>query len=157
MNESTRQVANPKRPISVTAVVDCVGALATLSLHGNMYLYDTNKAGGSTGNGTEELRTKVRAGDQLLWTVFALECEAYVSIADIVIDKEVCEPERKVYPGTDVAYWVGTVKKGSSAVTPYQIKFRLGTRTDPMTTPVSPALIGEGAKRGAAARSEEGR
>jgi hypothetical protein len=111
-------------------------------------MYDTNKAGGSTGIGTEELRTKVKGGDQLLWTVLALECEAYVSIDGIVIDKEVCEPERKVYPGTDVSYWIGTVKKDDIGVTPYQIKFKVGTKTDPMITPMSPLLVGEGVGRG---------
>ncbi|MFF4184180.1 hypothetical protein ACFYZ9_13400 [Streptomyces sp. NPDC001691] len=131
-----------KRPISITAVVDCVGALASHSVHGHLYLYDTNKAGGSTGFGTEELRTKVRRGDQLLWNVLALECEAFVSIDGIVIDREVIEPERKIYPGTDVAYWIGTVKKDAVVPVPYQIRFRVGTSTDPITTTLSPALIG---------------
>ncbi|WP_406509077.1 hypothetical protein [Streptomyces sp. NBC_00212] len=131
-----------KRPISITAVVDCVGALASHSVHGHLYLYDTNKAGGSTGFGTEELRTKVKRGDQLLWNVLALECEAFVSIDDIVIDKDVIEPERKIYPGTDVAYWIGTVKKDDVQSVPYQIRFRVGTSTDPITTTLSPALFG---------------
>ncbi|MFD9791573.1 hypothetical protein ACFWXK_11560 [Streptomyces sp. NPDC059070] len=131
-----------KRPISITAVVDCVGVLATGSVHGQLYLYDTNKAGGSTGFGTEELRTRVRRGDQLLWNVLALECEAYVSIDDIVVDREVCEPERRVYPGTDVAYWIATVKKDGITSVPYQIKFKVGTRTEAFTAPVSASLVG---------------
>lgn len=134
--------AASKRPISITAVVDCVGALAAQSTNGHLYMYDTNKAGGSVGFGTEELRTKVKAGDQLLWTVLALECEAYVAIDDIVIDKAVCEPVRKVYPGTDVAYWIGTVKKDSTADVPYQIRFKLGTQAEPITTALSSALAG---------------
>lgn len=134
--------AGSQRPISITAVVDCVGALASLSTRGHLYLYDTNKAGGSTGFGTEELKTKVKGGDQLLWTVLALECEAYLSIDDIVIDKEVCEPQRKVYPGTDVSYWIGTVKKDGVGVIPYQIKFKLGTKSEPVTTALSPTLVG---------------
>ncbi|CAM5366766.1 hypothetical protein AB0M94_10375 [Streptomyces xanthochromogenes] len=131
-----------RRPISITAVVDCVGALASHSVHGHLYLYDTNKAGGSTGFGTEELRTKVRRGDQLLWNVLALECEAFVSIDDIVIDRAVVEPERRTYPGTDVAYWIGTVKRDDILEAPYRIKFRVGTRTEPITTTLSPALFG---------------
>src|SRR5262249_37597397 len=121
-----------------------VGALATRSLQGNLYLLDTNRAGGSTGLGTEELRTRVQGGDQILWTVLPLECEAYVSIDDIMIDKEVCEPVQKTYPGTDISYWVGTIKKDDTGVTTYQISFKLGTRTDPMTTALSPALVNEG-------------
>lgn len=137
-----------RRPVSIAAVVDVVGALATLGMHGNLYLYDTNKPVGSTGLGTEELRTKVRAGDQLLWSTFALECEAYVAIEDIAIDPAVCEPVRKVYPGTDVSYWIGTVKKDDVAATPYRITFRLGTRTEPLTTDLSPVLVGANAVNG---------
>jgi hypothetical protein len=134
--------ANGRRPIAITAVVDCVGALATGTVHGNLYFYDTNKAGGSTGFGTEELRTRVRAGDQLLWSVLALECEAYVAIDGILIDHELCEPERRVYPGTDVAYWIGTVKKNTTEASSYQIKFRLGSRDEPIATTLSPSLVG---------------
>ncbi|GAA2236824.1 MULTISPECIES: hypothetical protein [Kitasatospora] len=142
MTTKPRQKTAPKRPISITAVVDCVGMLAARSTSGHLYLYDTNKAGGSVGFGTEELKTKVRTGDQLLWNVLALECEAFVAIDDIVIDPEVCEPVRKVFPGTDVAYWTGTVKKDGLSAVPYQIKFRLGTQAEPITTTLSPALVG---------------
>ncbi|MFS8199597.1 hypothetical protein ACLVWQ_13025 [Streptomyces sp. CWNU-52B] len=131
-----------RRPISITAVVDCVGALATGTVHGNLYFYDTNKAGGSTGFGTEELRTRVRVGDQVLWSVLALECEAYTAIDGIDIDHELVEPERRVYPGTDVAYWIGTVKKDVPEDTFYQVRFRLGSRDEPLATTLSPSLVG---------------
>jgi len=142
MTTSPKQQKTPGRPISITAVVDCVGALTAQSTRGHLYLYDTNKAGGSTGLGTEELQTRVKQGDQLMWTILALECEAFVAIDDIVIDRAVCEPVRKVYPGTDVAYWTGTVKKDGMAAVPYQIKFKLGTQVEPITTTLSPALVG---------------
>ncbi|AQZ65279.1 hypothetical protein BKM31_30965 [[Actinomadura] parvosata subsp. kistnae] len=131
-----------RAPISITAVLDAVGALAAGSVRGNLYMYDTNKAGGSTGFGTEELRTRVRAGDRVLWNCLALECEAFVGIAGIEVDKSVIEPERKVYPGTDVAYWIGTVKKDDIDVVPYRIRFLVGTRTEPITTTLSPTLVG---------------
>ncbi|MEV0253627.1 hypothetical protein AB0H82_05035 [Streptomyces sp. NPDC050732] len=131
-----------KRPISITAVVDCVGALAAGNMDGHLYMYDTNRAGGSTGFGTEQLLTKVKRGDQLLWNCLALECEAYVSIEDIVIDREICEPVRKVYPGTDVSYWIATVKKADPGTFTYQIKFKLGTRDEPITTTLSSSLVG---------------
>jgi hypothetical protein len=137
-----QQDPGPQRPISITAVVDCVGALASRSMHGHLYLFDTNKAAGSTGLGTEELKTWVKRGDRLLWNALALECEAFVSIDGIAIDKEVCEPEEKVYPGTDVTYWIGTVKKDTAEAIPYRLSFRLGTRAEPITTTRSPALVG---------------
>jgi hypothetical protein len=129
------------RPTSITAVVDCPGALASGSLHGNLYLYDTKRAEGSAGFGTEELRTRVRKGDQLLWNVIALECETYVSIDGIVIDEQVCVPEKRVYPGTDISFWFATIQKEIPESVPYQIRFLLGSRTTPITTTVSPALI----------------
>ncbi|MDI2126449.1 hypothetical protein [Yinghuangia seranimata] len=136
------QPTAPKRPISITAVVDCVGALASDSMQGNLYFYDTNKAGGSAGFGTEALRTKVSRGDQLLWGVLALECEAFVAIEGIEIDRDICEPVRKVYPGTDVAYWIGTVKKDTAQPIPYLIRFQVGTRVEPITTTTPPMLVG---------------
>ncbi|MET8682938.1 hypothetical protein ABZ921_22005 [Streptomyces atriruber] len=141
MTTKPRREAAVKRPISITAVVDAVGALAAGNLNGHLYMYDTNKSGGSTGFGTEELQTKARRGDQILWNCLALECEAFVAIDDIIIDSEICEPERKVYPGTDVAYWTGTVKKDAGPIT-YQIKFKLGTRDEPITTTLSSSLVG---------------
>ncbi|MFG3257351.1 hypothetical protein [Streptomyces sp. NPDC048172] len=136
-----RQSTNSRPPVSIGAVIDCVGALATRSLSGNLYLYDTNKSEGSAGFGTEELRTTVRVGDKILWTVLSLECEAYVGIDSILIDHALCEPERRVYPGTDVAYWTGTLKAGAKGAIPYQMKFKVGARTEPMTTPLSAVLV----------------
>jgi len=130
------------RPISITAVVDCASALATGSLRENLYLYDTNKSAGSSGHGTEQLRTRVSRGDRLVWNAMALECEAYVALDSIQIDPNVCEPERHLFPGSDIAYWIGTVKSDLTGPVDYRIAFRLGTRTAPFGTVVSPALIG---------------
>ncbi len=47
----TAAEATATRPVTITAVVDCPGILASRSTRGNLYLYDTNKAGGSTGLG----------------------------------------------------------------------------------------------------------
>ncbi|MEU4996229.1 hypothetical protein [Streptomyces sp. NPDC021622] len=142
MTTKQRREAVAKRPISITAVVDAVGALAGGNLQGHLYMYDTNKAAGSTGFASGELQTKAQRGDQLLWNCLALECEAYVAIDGIIIDSEFCEPERKVYPGTDVAYWTGTVKKTAAGPIPYQIKFKLGTRDEPITTTQASAIVG---------------
>ncbi|MEV5977445.1 hypothetical protein [Streptomyces sp. NPDC052114] len=142
MTTKPRRETAVKRPISITAVVDAVGALAAGNLRGHLYMYDSNKSGGSTGFGTEELQTFAKRGDQLLWNCLALECEAFVAIDGIIIDSEICEPERKVYPGTDVAYWTGTVKKADAGPITYQIKFKLGTRDEPITTTLSSAIVG---------------
>lgn len=136
----TTEPSMSRRPVSITAVVDCPAILASRSTRGNLYLYDTNKAEGSTGLGGEELRTRVRKGDLLLWNVVVLECETYASIDGIVIDERVCVPERRVYPDTDIAYWAGTVKSLPETVR-YQLRFRLGTLDEPITTALMPALV----------------
>ncbi|MFG1853646.1 hypothetical protein ACGFJT_17575 [Actinomadura geliboluensis] len=133
--------ATPARPVTIVAVVDPVAIIASGSLDHNVYLYDTNKSAGSTGFGTERLRTTVRAGDRLIWNVVVLECETYASLDDIVIDAKVCEPERRVFPGTDIVYWTGTVKKAVTEPVAYRLKFRLGTLTEPFALS-TPALAG---------------
>lgn len=129
------------RPVTITAVVDSPGILASRSTHGNLYLYDTNKASGSTGLGTEELRTPVKKGDQILWNVQVLECETFASIDGIEIDEQICVPERQVYPSTDISYWTATVLKEIPELVPYQIRFRLGSLAEPITSTSSPALV----------------
>jgi hypothetical protein len=143
------------RPVSIMAVVDPVAALAARTVRGNLYLYDTNKSEGSTGLGTEELRTRVRKGDRILWNALPLECETYAAISGIVIDERICEPEQKVYPGTDISYWSAIVKQDITEPVPYQLQFRLGTVTEPITTELSPALVGRSAGAGAAGPAKE--
>ena len=138
-------LAEPKsKMITVVSVVDIVGALSTETLEGNIYFMDTNKAGGSKDLGTESVKTAVKKGDRVIWGVQALECEAFAAIHGIIIDKDFCEPERKVYPGTDVSYWMGTVKKDIDSLS-YHIQLKVGTRTEPMTTVTELYLIGANA------------
>lgn len=153
--EPEASTTTTRRPISITAVVDPVAAMASGTLRGSVYLCDTNKNEGSTGLGTEQLRTRVRKGDQLLWNVIPLECETYTAIAGILIDRQICEPEQKVYPGTDISYWSATVKQDITEPVPYRIQFRLGTRAEPITTELSPALVGPSTGPGAAGSAKE--
>jgi hypothetical protein len=132
------------KTITIASVIDVVGALATDSLKGEVYFTDTEKANGSTGHGTDSLKTMVAAGDRLVWTVTFLECEAYAAIDEIIIDEKYCEPEKKVYEGTDVSYWSGIVKKNVSLV-PYTIKFKVGTRDESIATATPLYLVGKDA------------
>lgn len=127
---------------TIASVVDVVAALADDSTKGAVYFMDTNKANGSTEQGTENLKTVVSQGDRLVWTVIFLECEAYAEIEDIIIDKSFCEPKKEIYEGTDVSYWVGIVKKDVTYV-PYSIKFKFGTRAEPIATEPSLSLVGK--------------
>ncbi|MGC5010754.1 hypothetical protein ACLQ2R_08325 [Streptosporangium sp. DT93] len=136
------QAAKPVRPVTITAVVDPVAALASENLDENLYLYDTNRSSGSTGFGTPELHSRVRKGDTLLWNVIPLECETYVSLVDIEIDPKVAEPTQKVYPGTDIVFWTAEVKQDLTEPLPYRLSFLLGTVTTPFTPKARPALAG---------------
>ncbi|MDY7047252.1 MAG: hypothetical protein RPG89_01135 [Microcystis panniformis WG22] len=129
------------RTITIASVIDVVGILATDSTEGQVYFMDTNKRNGSVGQGTEQLKTAVEKGDRLVWMVQPLECEAYAAIDDIIIDKEFCEPEKKTYEGTDISFWVGTVKKDIT-VTSYSVKFKVGTRAKSIATAPTLCLIG---------------
>lgn len=136
-----KKTQDARRPITITAVIDAVGALADGNMRDHLYLYDTNMTPDSIGVGTGQLVTRAEQGDQLLWNAHPLECEAFVAIDDILIDRTICEPVEQVYPGTDITYWTATVNKTSAEPVPYQIKFKLGSRTEPITTILSPALV----------------
>lgn len=131
--------------LRVMVVVDVVSALASESLDDAVWLVGSEPRGGSTGNGTRHLQTTVAVGDELLWTVMSLECEAFASIEAIRIDPAYCTVTSGVYEGTDIRYWLGTVRKNpGKAVVPYGIEFRLGSRRDVMTlsTPDLPSITG---------------
>ncbi len=132
--------------ISIISVVDVVGALADDTLAGSFYLVDNNKGRGSRDEGTEILKTKVRKGDQVVWISIPLECEAFISITGVEIDKkfrEYCDPKKGVYPNTNVVYWLGDIKKDLDIAIHYNLKFRLGRRSGDMVTTSSPSLFGD--------------
>ncbi|GII85279.1 hypothetical protein Ssi03_32690 [Sphaerisporangium siamense] len=139
---SRQSEPRPARPVTITAVVDPVAALASENLDDNLYLYDTNKAAGSSGFGTPELHSRVRKGDTLLWNVIPLECETYVALADIEIDPKIAEPTRKVYPDTDIVFWTAEVKQDLTKPVPYRLSFLLGTVATPFTPTARPTLSG---------------
>ena len=132
--------------IAIVSVVDVVSALAADTVAGSFYMVDNNKTGGSKDEGTEILKTRVRKGDQVVWISIPLECEAFVSITAIEIDKkfrEYCDLKKGVYPDTNVVYWLGDIKKELDVAIPYNLKFRLGSHQSDMATTSSPSLIGE--------------
>jgi hypothetical protein len=133
--------------IAIVSVVDVAAALAADTLTGSIYLMDNNKANGSTDEGSEILKTKVRKGDQLVWVCVPLECEAHVSITAVDIDekyREYCDPTQATYPGTNVVYWLGEIRKDLEVTIPYNLKFQLGSRKGDMAMTAFPSLIGDG-------------
>jgi len=144
------------RTITITTVVDVAGALANDSTGGHVYLLDDNKLNGSTDEGTETLRTKVRLGDRLVWTVHPLEVESAVRIVWIAVDKAYCDPEEREYENTGVTYWVGTVKKDLEKAVPYRLTLSCGGRNLEVPAPSSsgagPCLVGGDAAANGQAR-----
>lgn len=124
-------------------MIDVVGTLATDSLSGQIYLADNNKVNGSTGQGTEHIRTVVEKGDRLVWIVGPLESEAYAAIDDVVIDSDYCDVKKSIYEGTDIAYWSGIVKQPVDIV-PYCISYKVGTRDEPIVSAPTFSLVGRG-------------
>ncbi len=142
MPPTTNPEPRAARPVTITSVVDPVAALASGNLDDNLYLYDTNRTSGSTGFGTPELRTGVRKGDILLWNVIPLECETFVALAGIDIDRRVADPVQKVYPGTDIVFWTATVKRDLVKPVSYRLAFLLGGVAEPYTADASSFLVG---------------
>lgn len=131
--------------VRISVVVDVVGALATGVLDDAVWLVDSNKRGGSTFEGTSRLKTTVKKGDDLLWTAMSLEIEAFAAIEEIEIDAAYCKIVRGFYPGTDIPFWRGQVKKDpGNSVIPYNLVFRLGSRVETfsLTGPNRPSITG---------------
>ena len=129
------------KTIQIVTMVDVIGALATRSLEGRLYMVDSNKEGGSQQEGTGALKTCAAEGDGLLWTVRPIDPESFAAISGVDIPKEYCEPEKKYYPDSDIAYWEGKVKQNLSGEVAYSITLELGT-TKIQLMSKGPRLIG---------------
>ena len=142
MPPRTKSAPRTSRPVTITAVVDPVAALGAGTIDGSLYLYDTNRTEGSTGFGTLELRTRVHKGDTLLWNALPLECETFVALVGVDIDRRIAEPVRQIYPGTDIAFWTATVKQEPTQPVAYRLSFLLGAVAEPFIAGLSPYLVG---------------
>jgi hypothetical protein len=126
--------------ISIKAIIDVVKALTSGTLSDSVHLFDDNRRGGSSNQGTYRLATAVKKGDQILWTIAPLECEAYAEITAITLPPDICEVTRQTYPGTSIAYWIGTVKETVEDL-PYSITMNLGHAGFSLTSDYGPRLI----------------
>ena len=131
------------RTITITVAVDVAGALAAETLTDNLYLFDDNRANGSTDLGTGVLKTRVEEGDRLLWLPLPFEPEVFASIHDIEIEERYCEPQRRTYPGSHVVYWEGVVKQDLE-IAPYRLTIALGDPPGLLSAAETPSLIGGG-------------
>lgn len=100
--------------ISIRIVVDAVGALESGTLHGNLFMFDNNRRGGSTGQGSSALLTVLPKDAELSWMVSPLECEAYVSLNSIDMADNCYEVQRHLFPETNIFYWTARMRRAQS-------------------------------------------
>lgn len=135
------------KTIVIIVAVDIIGILASDSLIGNIYLFDNNRLMGSSGEGTENLKTKIRFNQNeevsLVWNVMPLEPESFACISQITANKEYINLEKKQYPNSDVIYWKGTINKLFELLT-YKLSIKVGTRDAEYSCKLD--IIGELAK-----------
>lgn len=133
------------RQITIRLVIDVVSALETETLTGHLYMFDNNRLHGSLNQNTGSLATAVAPGDQIIWSVVPIECEAYAALSAIDVPAEFCEVTKSTYPGTNVSYWIGVVKQPVDDL-PYALTFELGTKSTTMRTDGSSRLINANGK-----------
>jgi len=111
------------KAITISVITDAMGILSDDSVEGNVYLFDNNRIGGSTGEGTSSLQCRVDCGNEketvtskLLWNITNLCPDVRVDLVGVTISGDVIEVEKRLYDDTDIAYWVGTVIKSFDAV-----------------------------------------
>jgi len=97
--------------IDILIAVDVVGALASGSLEGNVYLVDTNKYIGSWNQGQSGLVTACQDGTTLTWGVASVDPGDDVEItgfAGPLVDSKVCQPASNPIAGNGA--WSGLVE-----------------------------------------------
>ncbi|SQD93961.1 MULTISPECIES: hypothetical protein [unclassified Parafrankia] len=118
------------KTVNVLVVVDVEGALAG-SLGDNVYLVDTNKHFGSSGEGQEGLSTACRDGQLVAWNVVPVSPSNDVQIAEFtgqIINNGTCVPKLVSTPDGD--YWEGRVEaRGTTGYQQYSLVLAMdGTR-----------------------------
>jgi hypothetical protein len=112
---------NPKKTITVLVVIHAEDALSGNILDGNnTRLFDNNRAGGSTGEGTHRLKTKVNSkqnGCTILWNSMSITPETLVKISEIRTDTNYMHVTKCSYKDSDITYWKGTIKKAFEELT----------------------------------------
>ena len=115
MSEQQEQGMNV---VDVLIVVDVVGALASGNLTQNVYLVDTNKYVGSGSEGQAELKTSIKDGQVLRWSVVPVSPSTDVEIVGFVgqmVNDKVCVPKK--VETVEGAFWEGRVESRGEAKT----------------------------------------
>jgi len=124
------------RTVQIQIALDSVSALSRNTLTDNLYLFDSNRAQGSTGLGTTNLSTAVSEGDTIIWFLTGIEVETYQAIKSFAGPiSSVVTPVEKFWYGN--AYWEATVGPGSGTYT-YTLDIKVESKL--MTLDAGPSL-----------------
>jgi hypothetical protein len=138
--------------INIMAFVDVIGALATGTLTGNIFMTDNSRAGHTTGRGTATLSSAVTNGQVINWHVVPVDVQTSVEIVSITFqDPSPCALLRK-YGAPSGDYWAGYVGHLSTATDPtppqmtpgmyrYVMKLDMGRKVMTMDVPASINVI----------------
>jgi len=133
--------------INVMAFVDVIGALATGTLTGNIFMTDNSRAGRTTGRGTGTLSSAVTNGQVINWHVVPVDVQTSVEIVSITFQKQSpCALLRK-YGAPSGDYWAGYVGilNSSEQMAPglynYVMKLDMGRKVMTMDVPASIKVI----------------
>lgn len=118
------------KQIDVLIVVDVEGALSTGPTGGlpnNVYLIDTNKDKGSSGEGQTELLTVCKEGQYINWSVTGISPKDAVQINRFtgnMVSSGICRPKLVASPsGT---FWQGQVEaRDSKGTVQYSVELNL--------------------------------
>lgn len=126
--------ANQVSEINVLIIVDVEGALASGNLGSNVYLVDTNKYFGTSGEGQQELQTSCKDGQVVIWSVASINPGDDAEITGFtgqMIDQKICLPKQSTLV-TGETVWAGRVEsQGQTAQ--YQYSCTLSFDGTPMT------------------------
>lgn len=134
-----------RQATNVMALVDVVGALGSGTLARSLFLFDNNRAAGSTGHGTGSLSTVAQEDDVVVWTTMALECEAFARLQLVEIDSAYAEYvalDAGAFSETPEVYWLATILKPLPADgVPYRLSYRLGSADAPYRAVLESRLV----------------
>lgn len=111
--------------LAIIVMIDVEAALAAQTLHGNTYLIDNNRFMGSTGEGTEQMTTKVVGNQIMNWLVSGIDISGtqpfpvLENVGGAAVDQQIMVPQLFDSPalGANRGFWWGATVDANAAGT----------------------------------------
>jgi hypothetical protein len=110
--------------VNILVVVDVIGALSDGTLAGNLSMVDDSPYG-SAGQGTAELHTICHRGQQVQWSVVAVDVQTPVEIRGIRFGSPSEDEEPKDTSALALNTWAGVVPPYAAPGTSYPYRLEL--------------------------------